>query len=356
MVPNKIFDIMDMTRRARQLGEIFNPLFVSPPGLGKTEIVQQWANARKVPFITLTLSSYDPPDFKGFPVIKEVNGRQRMDFATPTMWPDEGEGVIILEEMNRAPTSIMQCLLSLGDKRRGFDGYTLPPGWIVVGCINPENSIYDTTTMDPALVDRFELFNITYDKTSHVNYMKESGWHKDLVLFIESGVWNYSAPESIKNVPGSKYISPRTTSKMNSALKADFLPEDEMLIYNTIFGDNIGKDFYNFRHNESPVFYYDLLNTLSNALVKLKKFSDPANLKQGMISITTKDIIDNGEISDELLVKVLKAIPLDQGTALVRDLELKRGHKKQELIVRICEDYPEVLEQLKSLKWNKNKK
>src|SRR5690349_23141883 len=125
MKPTEIMTVLDVALQARRNGEVFNPLFVSAPGLGKTEITLQWAKERGLNAIVMSLASYDAPDFKGFPVTTTVNGKQRLSFALPDVFPQEGEGVIVLEELNRAPTSIMQAVLSLTDGRRGFDGYVL---------------------------------------------------------------------------------------------------------------------------------------------------------------------------------------------------------------------------------------
>src|SRR5208282_4293675 len=128
MKPTAIFDVMDLARRARANGHIFNPVFVGAPGLGKTEIIQEWCETNNLPFVIITAATYEAPDFKGFPRVEVVNGKQRQTYATPDYWPDTGEGVIILEEINRGTTSVMNCMMSLTDKRRGFDGYKLPEG------------------------------------------------------------------------------------------------------------------------------------------------------------------------------------------------------------------------------------
>lgn len=347
MKVNKIFDVMDLARRARSNGKVFNPLFVSAPGLGKTEITQQWAKEKNLRSIVMTLSSYDPTDFKGYPNIQLINGRQRQSFATPDFWPDEGEGVIILEELNRAPAAIMQCILSLTDSRRGFDGYRLPEGWMVVGCINPEGGEYDVTSMDPALKDRFEMFNVTYDKPVFLNYMKNQNWHKDLINFVESGLWVYKSPEEIGNTPGSKYVGPRTLSKIATVLEAGFDNELELELYETELGRNVAKDFYNFRYNESPVMMNDLNKNLKASLKKLKQYSNPDNYKNGMISLTVRDIVEENTITDEVLIQVVKVIPVEQSTVLVREIEFKRDDKT--ILQRICKADTEIKELLKSV-------
>lgn len=356
MKPSKIFDIMDLARRARQNGDVFNPLFVGPPGVGKSQIVQSWCVENNLPFIDLRSAYMEAPDVIGFPSIENVGGKQVTVHNTPEFWPTnpEWEGVVLLEEPNRGTTSVLNCWMQLLTDRK-VHKYALPKGAMVVGCINPEGSEYDVNTMDAALKDRFETFTVAYDKVSFLTYIKESNWHKDIILFIESNVWNYSAPEDIKNVPGAKYVSPRTLSKLNTALKAGFNDEDELLLYSTILGDNIGKDFYNFRHNESPVFYYDLVHSLPNSLAKLKKFSDPTNFKNGMISITIKDLVENGEIDDDLLSQVILTLPVDQSTVLIRDLEFKRSDKT--ILERLCKNNKEIKDLFRTtLKFGKDKK
>jgi len=347
MKPTKIFSIMDLAKRARDMGEIFNPLFVGPPGVGKSHIVQAWAHANKLPFIDLRLAYMEAPDLIGFPSIETKNGRQATVHNIPEFLPDSGEGVLLLEEPNRATSSVMNCLMQLLTDRK-IHKYTLPPGWLIVGCINPEGNEYDVNSMDAALKDRFEMFSISYDKASFLDYTKSAGWSKDISNFIESNTWTYKAPEEIGNVPGSKYVSPRTLSKLNAADKAGFDKEDELEIYETVLGVNIAKDFYNFKHNESPVSVADLVNHLIPSLEKLKKFSDPANYKGGMISLTVKDMLhEESEVTDTLLAEVLLVIPCEQGTVLIRELEGKR--KDDTLLARIFKSHKEVKALYKSI-------
>ena len=42
MKPSDIMDIMDLAYRANEQGNILNPLFIGPPGVGKSHIIQQW--------------------------------------------------------------------------------------------------------------------------------------------------------------------------------------------------------------------------------------------------------------------------------------------------------------------------
>lgn len=328
MKPAEIFDIMDLTRKSTQNGDVFNPLFSGPPGVGKSHIVQAWANKNNLPFIDLRIAYMEAPDLIGFPSIETRDGRQITVHNIPEFLPSEGEGVLLLEEPNRGTSSVMNCLMQLLTDRK-IHKYTLPKGWMVVGCIN-EGSIYETGEMDPALKNRFVPFNVTYDKPSFQKYMADTNYHIAIQNFIEAGFWTFKLPEEVGNVPGSKYISPRTWSQVNSALGAGDdaqLRTHELTIYEAILGTNIAKDFYNFRYNESPVMFADLKKSKKASLKKLEKFADPNNYKNGMISLTVKDIIDDGTIEDDLLSALIEVLPVEQGKALIHGLEYKRGDK-----------------------------
>jgi len=346
MTPSKIFDVLDLAKRARKLGEVFNPLFVGPPGVGKSHIVQAWAKKNNLPFIDLRIAYMEAPDLIGFPSIEVKNGRQITVHNLPEFLPYEGEGVLLLEEPNRGTSSVMNCLMQLLTDRK-LHKYELPEGWIIVGCINPEGEHYDVNTMDAALRDRFEMFQVTYDKHTFLDYMKSANWNKDIINFVEAGLWTFKTPEELGNLPGAKYISPRTKSKLNAALRAGFAQEDELLIFETVLGTNVAKDFYNFRHNESPVMMTDLKKNLKQALGRLKVFSDPNNYKNGMISLTVKDILEDNTITDDMLADVVRTIPVEQGTVLIRDLEHKRNDDN--ILSRVCKQHKDVKDLFRSI-------
>lgn len=345
MKPSEIFAILDVAQRARKKGHIFNPCFVGAPGLGKTEIVQQWAKSRNLPTIILTSATLDAPEIRGFPLVQVIEGRQRMTTATPDYWPTSGEGIIVLEEVNRGSNAVMNCWMSLTDARRGFDNYKLPDGWVVVACINPENTLYDVAAMDPALRDRFEFFNVTYDRASHLNYMSSTEYNKSIMQFVEANLWSYRLPEDIGNLPGAKYVSPRTYSKLNAALAAGIEEANELEVYASILGANIAKDFYSFKYDESPVMMSDINKSIKSAVKKLQKYSDPNNYKNGMISLTVQDIIEVNTIDDDKLAQVCENIPLEAARTLLFSLEKKREDKT--LFDRITDKNKSLLAKLK---------
>lgn len=330
MKPAEIFDVMDLAYRANEQGNIFVPLFVGPPGVGKSHIIQQWARRNNLSYIDLRIAYMESPDFIGFPVTQIVDGRQITTYYTPDRFPVGGKGVIVFEEPNRGQTSVMNCLMQiLTDKK--IDKYTLPEGWVMAAAIN-EGADYDTNTMDPALKNRFVQFNVTYDKKSFIDYMRNKGFDERVVTFVESGTWTFK--EEVGNIPGTKYISPRTLEQLNSALRANITPALELVVFEGILGANVAKDFYNFIHDEAPVTTHDLQKSLKKSIAKLKRFSDPSNYKNGMISLTVRDIVLNDALDDKTLAEVVEVLPVEQSIVLVDELEAKRGIKPEGTLLR----------------------
>lgn len=340
-------EILNMTQRAREQGKTFTPCFVSPPGLGKSEIVQQWARTQGYQVVDIRTALLEAPDLIGFPSIVNINGRQRTEHALPDMWPTEGKGVLFIDEINRGTTSVMNCFMQLLTDRKVKD-YQLPEGWIIVTAINPENEHNDVNNMDTALKDRLEFFELEYSKKVHIEYMESVNYSPVVQLFVQSGAWQYSRPEEISNVAGSRYLSPMTFSKLDSALKSQVPQHLELEIYNAILGELTGKAFYQFKHNEQPVTFEEIQKNLKKATKRLKEFCDPKNYKTGHVSITNRSLIENEkEVTDEMLYEVCLAIGPEQAMSLINELEFKRGSK--DIINGLTKQYPDLLQYFKAV-------
>lgn len=348
MKPNQIYDVMDLAQRARENDQIFNPLFVGAPGIGKSQIVQDWCKKKSLPFIDLRAAYLEAPDLIGFPSIEIRDGRQITVHNIPEFWPQtpDWKGVILLEEPNRGTTSVMNTFMQLLTDRK-VHKYELPQGAIVVGCINPESEYFDVNTMDAALKDRFEIFEVVYDKVAFLDFMKMKTWDERVQMFVETGTWKYASLEDLGNIAGSKYLSPRTFSKLNAALKSGVTKELELTIYESILGKNVGQSFFQFVNDEQPVLYKDIVESTNKSLRRLTKFSDAKDYKSGHITITIRDIVEKNDIKDELLSEVALVLPADQSLDLLKQLSFKR--KDDGLLERIIKDFPEVKKYLKAV-------
>jgi MoxR-like ATPase len=345
--PNDIFAIMDLAKRAREQSRTFNPCFVSPPGLGKSEIVQQWTRQQNYGFVDLRAALLESPDLTGFPTIINVNGKQKTQHATPDIFPEDGHGVLFLDEVNRGTQSVMNCFMQLLTDRKIKD-YKLPEGWIIVAAINPENEQHDVNSMDAALKDRLEFFEIEYNKKVHIEYMEKVGYEATVKMFIESGAWQYVRPEEVSTTAGAKYLSPRTFSKLDTAIKAG-IPEDlELVVYDSILGALTGKAFYQFKNNDQPVTFEEIEKNLKKSMKRLASFCTPENYKTGHVSITARSLLENEKnVTDEILYEVCLAIGPEQAVGLIREIEFKRN--SADVLGVLTTKYPDLLKYFKAV-------
>lgn len=356
MKPSQIYNVLDLALEVRKQDRTFNPMFVGPAGVGKSEIVQDWCNKHKMPFVDLRAAYLESPDIIGFPQVTVTeDGRQVTKHITPDFWPTSGKGVIFLDEPNRGQTAVLNTFMQLLTDRK-IHNYELPKGWMIVAAINPETGSYDVNTMDSALKNRFSIFEIQYDKASFVQFAKENDWDETLVNFIDSGTWVYVQPEDIQDKAGVKYISPRTLSHLNNVLKAGLSDELEMNVLESILGYNYAKAYIQFKRNDSPVMFEDLVKSKKSrkeSMERLKEQSDANNYKGGHISVTVADLVKNHDkVKEELLAEVALILPADQTIGLIKGLEAATDFKK-EIFESLVKNYPDVKAHLRKILNNK---
>lgn len=364
MKPAHIFTIMDTAYAARKAGEVFNPLFTGEAGLGKSQIVQQWVKKMRKDnpnfgFLDLRIAYMEAPDMIGFPESeKDKNGIVRTCHRLPEFWPTEGEGLILLEEPNRGTTGVMNCLMQLLTDRK-VHNYELPEGWIIAACINPDSSMYDVNTMDRALKDRFEEFEVEYDALSFLEFMERNNWNESLQRFIGDGIWVYRTSEELGQ--NGKYISPRTWSKVNAAERAGVRKDRQLhrIVVTSILGKDIGNEYHKYCYDQAPVTASDLLKDPKAALSKLREQSDPNNYKGDMISATIESITKAyggvaakckpDQINEDLMAEVAKIIPSDLAVQLIKACGYKQtSGKMSDFFGEFCKRHPDLVSVLKS--------
>lgn len=151
-------------------------LLEGPTGVGKSELVQQTADALGIAAEVLDLSLLEPSDLVGLPVI--AGGRTT--YARPRVLPSDGAGILLLEELNRAERYVQQPALQLLSARRLHD-YVLPEGWCVMAAINPDGGDYQVAPMDPALRARFLNVSVRPDRAAWISWAEANNVHPSVL-------------------------------------------------------------------------------------------------------------------------------------------------------------------------------
>lgn len=343
MKPSNIFTVLDTAKKAREIGEVMNPIFTGEAGLGKSQIVQQWVKKQNETnpgfgFIDLRIAYLEAPDLIGFPETeKDERGQVRTKHRLPEFWPTDPDssGLILLEEPNRGTTGVMNCLMQLLTDRK-VHNYELPKGWLIAACVNPDSSEYDVNTMDAALKDRFEEFEVEYDHMVFLQHMEDKNWDDKLQRFVSSGIWIYKTTKEIGK--DGRYISPRTLSKVNAAEKAGIHSNRQLhrLVVTSILGKDIGNEYHKYCYDQAPVTAEDILRDKKAAIKKLREQSEPgASYKGDLVAATVESIVKNygglkkdckeGQIDEDTMAEVALIIPADHAVNMIKECGFKQS-------------------------------
>ena len=353
MNPDKISEVLDLAVAVRKTNKIFNPMFVGEAGIGKSEIIHQWVAKQREQdpdfgFIDLRIAYYEGPDFVGYPhEYTDEDGRIRMGHALPHFWPTKGRGLLLLKEPNRGNQMIQNCLMQLTDaSRKVGPTYELPNGWIIAAALNPEGSKYDVNSMDTALKNRFEEFDVEFNYQAFMNHIESSKWHKHVANFVKAGNWVYKKPDGIGKE--GKYISPRTLSRLEALESAGASStvdkrNSHYVICLSVLGKHLGNEYWKSCWDGAPVTASDLINDKEKALTKLREIGDAKNNYAGdKVSLTVDSIIEkfggwyegrkkdgkdwpheDGTIDEPTMVQVVEIIPSDHALNLIKGCAMK---------------------------------
>jgi MoxR-like ATPase len=184
----RVVEVLELAYRARR------PILLEgPTGIGKSQIVHEFAQASGLSFTMLDLSLLEPPDLVGLPVIE--GGRTH--YASPAELPTAGRGVLMLEELNRAEVPVMQPALQLLSARR-LHAYELPPDWICVAAINPEEGDYQVNRLDPALRSRFLQLSVCADRDAWLGWATKANVHPVIASVVRdhADAFEHASPRS----------------------------------------------------------------------------------------------------------------------------------------------------------------
>lgn len=280
--------------RSKERGGRAKPIFIyGAPGIGKTEIVGQAAQALGVPLVLIDLQFTTMEDLAGIP--KTIDVRQPQfgeegalldpgqgitrsnpsQLLPPDNGPDGRGGIIFMDELNRcASEKVFNSIMQFVQKGK-LGAYDLPSKWVIVAAGNRPSEA-DVIEPDFAFSDRFTLVNFVPRLEDWKGWAQTSGYFPpEMISFLDKNeeLFHYiDAGKDQKNFP-----TPRSWTDAARIL------QDEMIEY----GVSSWKDLpievvYNV--------YYDQVGPM--AASKLKAYLD---IMRKITEQDLEDIIKNPE-------------------------------------------------------------
>ncbi len=183
MRPAQILKILDNEFQSAQHGHHTPVMLWGPPGVGKSQMVEQAARHHHVPVIDIRLSQLEPSDLRGIP----FRVGDLVEWAVPAMLPDEkrhgANGVLFLDEITSAPPSVSAAAYQLILDRR-LGAYQVPLGWAIFAAGNRQGDRGVTYTMPAPLANRFSHFEVEVNLDDWVTWAYASGIDERVIAFL----------------------------------------------------------------------------------------------------------------------------------------------------------------------------
>jgi MoxR-like ATPase len=157
------------------------PVFVwGGPGIGKSAVVRQLSARLGVTLQDVRALLLDPVDLRGLPFLG-TDGKSK--WATPEFLPQNGSGILFLDELNSATAMVQaSCYQLVLDRKLGE--YTLPKDWAIVAAGNRDSDRAVTTRMPTPLRNRFVHLEFEVDAQEWSEWAIQAGIRPEVIAFL----------------------------------------------------------------------------------------------------------------------------------------------------------------------------
>lgn len=206
------------------------------PGIGKSSIVKQTAEQLGIGLVDLRLPQLEPPDLRGIPVPNRET--KRADWYYPEYLPSDGEGILFLDEIEKAPVAVKNAALQLVLDRE-IGSYKVPDGWSIVCAGNREDDGAFSQQLGSALANRMMHLEIEPDYDAWLKWARANG--------IMDGILGYLAfrPDHLYRYdPGvNAFPTPRSWEMANTMLQGIENVAEQNELLEAVVGKVVGYEY-----------------------------------------------------------------------------------------------------------------
>ena len=234
-------------------------LLMGPPGIGKTQIMEQIAGECDLSLVSYTITHHTRQSAIGLPFIqeKEYGGVKRsvteytMSEIIASVYDKmeasgKMEGILFIDEINcvsetLAPTMLqfLQC--------KSFGNQQVPAGWIIVAAGNPPEYNKSVREFDVVTLDRVKVIDVEADFPIWKEYAYQAGIHGSVISYLDIHKDNFYRMET--TVDGKRFVTARgwqDLSEMIFAYEKLNLVMDQEVVIQYLQHPRVAKDFANY--------------------------------------------------------------------------------------------------------------
>ncbi len=239
-------------------------LLMGPPGIGKTQIMEQIAGECGIGLVSYTITHHTRQSAVGLPMIKteEFEGNEysvteyTMSEIIAGVYKavkEQGhrEGILFIDEINCVSETLIPTMLQFLQCKT-FGNQKVPEGWIIVAAGNPPEFNRSVREFDMVTYDRLRVINIDADLEVWREYAREREIHNAILSYLDIRPQNFYRVEA--DVDGLKFVTARGWEDLSSLMYV----YEELGI--SINAGVVGEFLHNEDIAEDFAAYYDLYN------------------------------------------------------------------------------------------------
>ena len=234
-------------------------LLMGPPGIGKTQIMEQIAKDLRIGLVAYTITHHTRQSAVGLPFIKEKTyGGKTYSVTEYTMseiiasvyekMEQNGcqEGILFIDEINCVSETLAPTMLQFLQGKT-FGNQKVPEGWVIVAAGNPPEYNKSVREFDVVTLDRLKKIEVTENLDVWLEYAHQQEIHPAVISYLEVRREHFYRIET--TVDGKVFATARGWEDLSELIKTYEqlgLTVDKDVVYQYIQHWKIAKDFANY--------------------------------------------------------------------------------------------------------------